>query len=302
MPDVFLQLVRRIRVPNIVTVHNTIAELKKGEIASSSQFNNLEWSEKQVITFYPLLRVLELLYARHVSRFIAVSNSAKNGIIKYLKVEAERISTVYNGVDTKLFRPPRKNEMEKRYSRPTVVYMGRIMAKKGIGVLIEAMSDIIRHFPQTHFLFVGEGNIPYYIKMIEKRRIPRKNFSFIGQAGYFERPKILAKATIFVNPSFYENCSISILEAMSCKAAVVANDIGGNREIIESGKNGILVPLGHSKALSESIVSLLDDESLNKKLGERARETVESWFSSRRNADETYKIYKQILEQRFSLN
>jgi len=296
MPDVFLQLARRIRVPNVVTVHNTIAELKEGEAASGRRFGDLEWSEKQVITFYPVLRFLELLYARHVSKFIAVSNSAKTGIIKYLKVKAERISTVYNGVDTRLFRQPRKNETEKKFSRPTVVYMGRIMAKKGIGVLIEAMSDIIKHFPQTHFLFVGGGNIPFYIKMIEKRRIPRKNFSFIGQVGYFERPKILTKATVFVNPSFYENCSISILEAMSCKAAVVANDIRGNREIIKSGKNGILIPPCHSETLSESIVSLLRDEYLNRKLGERARKTVESSFSSQKNASETYKVYKQILQ------
>jgi glycosyltransferase involved in cell wall biosynthesis len=296
MPDLLIQLAKRIRVPNVVTVHNTIAELRKGEIASGDRFGDLEWSEKQIITFYPLLRVLELLYAKHVSRFIAVSNSAKEGIIRYLKVKAERISTIYNGVDTTLFRPPRNNEMEKKNSRPTVVYMGRIMAKKGIGILIEAMPDIIRRFPHTHFLFVGGGNIPFYIKMMREKRIPRKNFSFTGQVGYFERPKILARATVFVNPSFYENCSISILEAMSCKAAVVASDIQGNREIIKSGRNGMLIPPGNSRKLSESVVSLLNDEFLNKKLGEGARKTVENSFTSKKNASETYKIYKRILQ------
>lgn len=297
MPDVLLQLFRRIHVPNVVTVHNTIAELKKGEKASGNRFGDLEWSEKQVMTFYPLLRVLELIYTRHVSRFIAVSNSAKNGIIKYLKIEADKISTVYNGVDTDLFRPPGNQEMQKRFSRPTVVYMGRIMAKKGLGILTEAMSDVLRRFPQARFLFVGGGNISYYMKMARRMRIPRKSFSFIGHVGYFERPRILTGATVFVNPSFYENCSLSILEAMSCKVAVVANDIQGNREIIKSGSNGMLVSPLCSSTLSHAIVSLLEDECLNRRLGEEARKTVRSSFSSEKNASETYEIYKQILQQ-----
>jgi glycosyltransferase involved in cell wall biosynthesis len=126
--------------------------------------------------------------------------------------------------------------------------------------------------------------------------IAEKNFSFTGHLGYFERPEVLGKATVFVNPSFFENCSLSILEAMSCNAAVVASDVGGNSEIIESGRNGVLTPLCDHKMLAESIISLLMDDRFNKRVGREARKTVEERFSSQKCAEQTYNVYKHILD------
>ncbi len=169
------------------------------------------------------------------------------------------------------------------------------MAKKGVHILIKAMPEVIQHVPKTRFLFVGGGNTSLYKKMVEKEGILEKNFSFVGHVDRFKCPKILGKATVFVNPSFFENCSLSILEAMSCKTAVVASDVGGNREIITSGKNGILVPPSDDKLLAKSIISLLENENLNKKISDEARRTVERSFSSKKNAEETYRIYKQLV-------
>lgn len=296
MPDVFLQLLNRIRVPTVLTVHSTIQSQKNVALMACSRFSDLEWSEKYTLLFYPIIRLLQQNYVKHISRFIAVSNVTKQLVIKHFNVEAERISVVYNGVDTGLFHSPTKNEVEKKFSRPTVVYVGRMMAKKGVHILIKAMSDVVRRVPQTRFLFVGGGNISLYKKMIEKRAIPEKNFSFVGHVGYFERSKILGEATVFVNPSFFENCSLSILEAMSCNTAVVASDVGGNPEIIKSGKNGLLVPASDYKRLAKSMISLLEDENLNTKIGDEARRTVEKSFSSKKCADETYKIYREIVQ------
>ena len=295
MSDVLLQLLKKVRIPTVTTVHGTIALLKEVSSMYSANFSDLEWSEKQVRILYPVLRTLELLYAKHISKFIAVCNAAKKRIIMDLKVESEKICTVYNGVDTELFCIPRKNEAERKYSKPTVVYMGRMMSKKGIVVLIKAMPEVLRVFPEARFLFVGGGNVSFYKEIIGKMGIPKKNFSFVGHVGYFERPKILREATVFVNPSFFENCSISILEAMSCGSAVVASDVGGNPEIIESGKNGLLVPVFDNKKLAESVISLLEDGNFNKEIGREARRTVEKRFSSIKTAKETCKIYKQLL-------
>jgi len=82
---------------------------------------------------------------------------------------------------------------------------------------------------------------------------------------------------------------------MSCEAAVVASDVGGNPEIIKSGKNGLLVTVADDKKLATSIISLLEDENFNKEIGKEARRTVETSFSSKKTAEETYNVYKQIL-------
>src|SRR3990170_8273129 len=293
MPDVFLRLFNKIRVPTVLTVHGTIQMLRDHAIMARSFFGDLESGEESMLLFYPIIRLLQQKYVKHVSRSVAVSNATKELAIKHLKIEEEKINVVYNGVDTKIFSPPRKEEVETKYSRHTVLYVGRMVSKKGIHVLVKAMPEVLQVFPETRFLFVGGGNIPLYKEAIRKMGTPEKNFSFVGHVGYFERPKIVREATVFVNPSFFENCSLSVLEAMSCGSAVVASDVGGNPEIIETGKNGLLVPAFDDKSLAKSIISLLENESFNKEIGKEARRTVERSFSSTTFAEETYNIYQQ---------
>jgi len=295
MPDVFLRLFNKIRVPTVLTVHGTIQMLRAHALMARSFFSDLESGEKSMLLFYPIIRLLQQNYVKHISRFVAVSNATKELAIKHLKIEKEKINVVYNGVDTKIFSPPNKKEVETKYSRHTVLYVGRMVSKKGIHILVKAMPEVLRVFPETRFLFVGSGNIPLYKEAIRKMGIPEKNCSFLGHMGYFERPKIVREATVFVNPSFFENCSLSVLEAMSCGSAVVASNVGGNPEIIETGKNGLLVPAFDDKSLAKSIISLLENENLNKEIGREARRTVERSFSSTTFAEETYNIYQQTL-------
>jgi len=98
-----------------------------------------------------------------------------------------------------------------------------------------------------------------------------------------------------VNPSFFENCSISILEAMSCGNAVVACNVGGNPELIESENNGLLVPTFNIKRLADSIVFLLENEKFNKDMSKNARKTVEQKFSLKDFGEKTYRVYRQAL-------
>jgi glycosyltransferase involved in cell wall biosynthesis len=295
MPDVFLRLFNRIRVPTVLTVHGTIQMLRDTALMARSVFGDLESGEESILRFYPIIKLLEQNYIKHVSKFIAVSNVTKELAMKHLKIEEEKIDVVYNGVDTKIFSPPRKEEVETKYSRHTVLYLGRMISKKGVHILVKAMPEVLRLFPKTRFLFVGGGNISLYKETIRKMGIPERNFSFVGHVGYFERPIMLREATVFVNPSFFENCSLSVLEAMSCGSAVVASDAGGNPEIIETGKNGMLVPVFDDKSLAKSIISLLENENLNKELGREARRTVEHLFSSITFAKKTYDVYKQTI-------
>lgn len=295
MPDVLLQLFKSVHVPTVTTIHGTVQMLRDSVALARSLFNDNEQGERQTLLFYPVIKFLQQNYAKHVSKFIAVSQITKNLAVEHLGVPAERIDVVYNGVDPDLFCPPDANEAERKFRRPTVTYVGRMVGKKGIHVLIKAIPKVLRDFPEAHFLFVGGGNIIPYEEIMKKDGISEENYSFLGQVGYYQRPRILREATVFVNPSFFENCSISILEAMSSGSAVVAHNTGGNPEIIESGRNGLLVPVFDHEKLAESILSLLEDEDFNRKLGQEARVTVEKSFSSRKSAEQTFGIYKNVL-------
>ena len=297
MPDVFLKLFYRIKVPTILTLHGTAQTLWE-DAMRARLFGGLEASEKYVLRFYPFIRLLEQDYVKHISRFIAVSKATAKIALNYLNLKKEVIDVIYNAVDTRVFSFPTKRQIHKKYSNPTVVYVGRLMASKGLHVLIKAIPEVLRYFPETQFVFVGGGNIAYYKELLVRMRIARKNFLFVGHLGYFERAKILQESTVFVNPSFFENCSISILEAMSCCSAVVACNVGGNPELIESENNGLLVPAFDSRKLAESIIFLLENEEFNNNIGKNARKTVEQKFSSKDFGEKTYKVYRRALDLR----
>lgn len=297
MPDLFVQLFGASRLPTVLTIHSTIQMLTDSALMSRNLFGDLESSEKYTLVFKPLLQLMQQKYVKHTSKFIAVSDMTRQFTLDHLKVAPEKVELVYNGVDVNVFHPPSKEEVDKKYSSPTIVYVGRMVTKKGIHVLIRSIPKVLRCFPKARFLFVGGGNVPLYKEMIRQMGIPETNFSFMGHVGYFERPKILREATVFVNPSFFENCSLSILEAMSSASAVVASDVGGNPEIIRSGENGLLTPPFNSDKLADSINSLLGNEQLNKEICREARKTVEQFFSSKKCAQETYDIYRQVLDR-----
>jgi glycosyltransferase involved in cell wall biosynthesis len=295
MPDVFLKLLGKLPVPTVVTVHGTIQVLRSHAILARSMFGGLESSESSILHFYPIIELLQQKYVRAVDRLIAVSKATKKLAVENFRVNEERVSLVYNGVDTRLFSPANKYQLERRYSKPTVVYIGRVIAKKGIPILIDAIPEVLRSYPETQFLFVGGGNIDFYRDKMLRIGIPKKNYTFIGHIGYFERSKILQEATVFVNPSFFENFSISILEAMSSGCAVIACNVGGNPELINSEENGILTPPFDSESLGRSIIALLENESSNRKMGVEARKTIERSFSSKACAEKTSEVYKQTI-------
>jgi glycosyltransferase involved in cell wall biosynthesis len=295
MPDVYLKLLNQLKIPTVVTIHGTIQMLRDHAIIARDLFHDLESGEKSILRFYPVISQLQQLYVKRVSRFIAVSKKTKELAVEHFGVDPSKISLVYNGVDVNLFRMPDESELLNRYSSPKIVYVGRIISKKGIDILIKAMPETLKSFPNACFVFVGGGNIPLYKEMIKNKGISEKNYLFTGHMGYLERAKIFRKATVFVNPSFFENCSISILEAMSSGCAVVASNVGGNPELIQSGKNGLLVRAFDSKEFARTIISLLKDESFNSMIGKEARLTVERSFSSTKCAENTYKVYRQTL-------
>jgi len=295
MPDVLLKFVSKNDIPTVVTVHGTIQMLREHALLARSMFGNLEAGEKSILQFYPFVKILQSSYAKRVNRLIAVSKATFKLALEHLGVEKDRISLVYNGVDTKLFTLPTRNQIKKKYSTPTVVYIGRLISKKGINLLIDAIPRVLNSHPETRFIFVGGGNIPAYKEILLKKGVSPKNFSFIGHIGYFDRANILKEATVFVNPSFFENCSISILEAMSCGCAVIACNVGGNPEIVKNGVNGILVPAFDVKSLAKSINLLLEDPEYNMHIGFAARQSVEDNFSLEILSRETLKVYEQVL-------
>jgi glycosyltransferase involved in cell wall biosynthesis len=110
-------------------------------------------------------------------------------------------------------------------------------------------------------------------------------------------PAILREAHIACLPSYREGLPKFLLEAASCGRPIVTTDTPGCREICVDGENGFLVPLFDPKRLADRLQTLVEDESLRRRMGATGRAMVEREFSAQAVAARTMQLYDRLLER-----
>jgi len=193
-----------------------------------------------------------------------------------------------SGVDSTLFRP----DSEKK-ENALVVLPARMLWDKGISEFVEASRLLIASGIKARFALVGSPDIGNPNSIPEKQLKAWQESGVIEWWGWQENMvSVFQKATIVCLPSSYrEGLSKSLIEAASCGCALVASDIPGCREVVEHGRNGLLVPTHDSPSLSEAIGSLLTNKNLINKMGLESRKIAKSNFSVEKVIQETVKIY-----------
>jgi glycosyltransferase involved in cell wall biosynthesis len=178
---------------------------------------------------------------------------------------------------------------------PIVLFSSRLTVAKGIHYLIKAIPNILRKTKDVHFVFCGPGSKEHWIDLLNKLNIDKSFYTFLGYVDYKWLPSLYAKADIFVVSSLYENLPIRILEAMSCRSAVIASNICAIPEAITNGENGMLVSPGNVDELARTITMLLKDDALRSKFGTNARQTVLKNFCWNVIAEKTTDAYQKLL-------
>jgi glycosyltransferase involved in cell wall biosynthesis len=154
--------------------------------------------------------------------------------------------------------------------------------------LIKAFKEVIEILPETRLLIIGEGpDRNKLLNLIRELGIENR----VQISGIKRNPfKYLSRANVFVLSSVSEGFGNVILEAMVCGCPVVSTDCpSGPREIITDGENGILVPVGNSAALSEVVLKVIKNHTLNKKLTMNALKRVDD-FSLEKIVNQYHKI------------
>jgi glycosyltransferase involved in cell wall biosynthesis len=299
MSDIQVKMFRRLSTPSVTTVHSTIEGQHFGVRKNCTSFSRLQASDMANLILYFPLKICEFIYSKKTQHFIAVSENMKRELQRYLRVKEEKIRTIHNGVDTERFSPDIGNGGALSYfpsDRPVVLFTGRFVATKGINILVDAIPKVVEAIPKAFFMFVGGGDYKPYQSYLESHGVDRHNFLFKGYIPESELPKAYSSSTLYVAPTIYEPLGIRILEAMSCGLPVVASKVGGIPEIISDGQTGFLIHPNDSKALSERIIELLNDEDLAHRLGRNARTRVVEEFSDKKMARKTLGFYRQVLD------
>jgi phosphatidylinositol alpha-mannosyltransferase len=208
----------------------------------------------------PLLR----RYFRKLSALVAVSPAARDFVSQYFPGD---YSIIPNGVDVQRFRP----RSRVGNGHVNILFLGRLEKRKGLGYLLRAYLEARERDPRLRLTVVGDGRLRRrYEQFVEKNRLP--GIRFLGHVPDAHIAEQYANADIFCAPNVgRESFGIVLLEAMASGLPVIAADIPGFRQVVESGRTGILVPPKDASGLAEAISGLARDADLRQDLGQAAR-------------------------------
>jgi len=219
---------------------------------------------------------------------IAVSADARAQMLAHGIRAPRGVDVVENGID--LSRYPARTPA---IGSATIVQVGRLDRIKGQDVLLDALPAVRRAVPAARLLLVGDGPARATLTAQAERLGIADAVEFVGAVDDV-RP-FLARAELFVLPSRSEGISLALLEAMATALPVVATDVGGNREVIDSPAVGILVAVDDAGALASGIARLLGDPAGAGAMGRAARAAIAQRFSSTRTVDSYAAIYQRAL-------
>jgi len=235
-------------------------------------------------------------YAK-AKKVIAISEMVYRDISDYYGIPANRIAVIYNGVDIERFHPRNKRyrkEIRGRYGvRPEdvlLLFVSHNFRLKGLRYLIQAIALIKRKRKNVKLLVAGRDRAAPYQRLGKKLGCG-ENVLFAGGVRDLER--YYASADILVHPTFYDPCSLVVLEALASGLPVITTISNGAGGIVTAGQEGFVLDDPRDvEALAETIVSLVDPTRL-KKSSVAARRLAQR-YSHERCYQEMLKVFKKI--------
>jgi glycosyltransferase involved in cell wall biosynthesis len=224
---------------------------------------------------------------RTASHVIACSKNLASRAIA-LGLPHQSVTVVPYGVNVERFVPNQESGEKLRSlldipkSKQVVMVMGRLVYKKGFPYFLQAIPLVLSSHPDTHFIIAGDGDLRSHLEEMAGLLHVQKHVSFTGHIPWDRTSSYLAMADIFVVPSILDDAGNLdglpnvLLESMASGCAIIATDVAGIPEVVQDGKNGVLVPEKDEQALSNAICYLLSNPQIGYRLGVAARETVVS--------------------------
>lgn len=224
------------------------------------------------------------------TKILTVSNGTKKQLTQNYKVDEEKIKVIHNGVDLKLIDSVKTIPTKNR-----IIFVGRLIPHKHVDDLLNAFSTILKQIPTAHLTIIGTGTEEENLKKLAKK-LRLKNTEFLGNMPDYKTVlQEIKRSSVLALPSTREGFGIVLAEANACGVPVIAYDIEGVRDLVQSGVNGILVQQRDINALTTALIQILNNEHTRTSLGNNGRQRVEKLFTWERTADKIEQFYKNMI-------
>ena len=230
---------------------------------------------------------------QHVDCFIAVSQSTKDDMIRYLDISDWRIHVVHNGYDEGYRMIPDSGWVRDKYTggKPFVLFVGTLEPRKNVPALIKAFHLLNR----KGLRLVLAGNRGWEMEEIDSLVETLKLGERVIFTGYVPEEDLIAlynMAEAFVYPSFYEGFGIPLIEAMVCGAPVITSNTSSMPEVV--GDAGLLIDPNRVEDLKSKLEMLLSEPALRSRMKEAGLERARA-FSWAKSARETRAVYRKLV-------
>jgi glycosyltransferase involved in cell wall biosynthesis len=229
----------------------------------------------RIFTFHNMARIIatglkKQLYqvAIRIFKFIpvAISDTVKSSISKEYHIPLKKIPCIYNGVDTKAFYPQIKSKKNRTVE---FINAATLFHTKNHKLLIDAFAMAELKHPEIHLNILGDGELREEVEQQIANYGLSDKINILGLTD--QVVDYLNQADIFIMSSNVEGLPISVLEAMACGLPIITTAAGGVVDIVKTGENGIITPVGDAEKLSEAMVILIENDEIRRSMGEASR-------------------------------
>ncbi len=235
------------------------------------------------------------------ARLVAVSHATRAFHMSQ-GLRAERVHTIYNGVETGRFQPrvsdgSLRRELGLSAEDFLVLTVGQIGLRKGQDVLADAAVRLSRGLPSARYLLAGQR----FSEKAESRAFEERvlqTLESLGKGrlcvlGYRDDvPRLMNAADVLVHPAHQEPLGRVLLEAAASGLPIIATDVGGTAEILRDGESALLIPPGDAEALADAMLRMASAPDLRTRLAANARRRIVANFSIAQAAENLHAFWR----------
>ena len=281
-------------IPTVSTVHGYMAfeSISKGSMDEGSEEAKF-------------MQDVEIQAYQGTRKVITVDTRLKDYVKEVSGVEA---TAIRNFIDIHSFKPNKgaKAELREKYgidaNSPVLFCPRRLTKKNGVIYPALALPKVLKEFPNTHLIYAGSGEALNEIKEIVAREGMENSVTLLGAVAHSVVRDYYDLSDVALVPSVHsagveEATSISALEAMGSGSPLIACAVGGLKEIVNSGVDGLLVEEKNVDQLADAILTLLRDPEAGEEMAEKARTKIEQEYSHIAAAKKYLEIYESALAE-----
>ena len=245
--------------------------------------------------------VVQKLLNCRVNKILGNSIAVKNAVVEAESYPADRVEIIYNGLDLSLYKGFEKDTCREKllaqhnlpHDSLLIGSAGNLNPIKGHKYLVDAVAEVVRKFPRAYCLLAGTGPEKESLSLLAKEKKVSDRILFLGNIKTV--PEFLTGLDVYIQPSLSEGFSNSILEAMATGCAVVATDVGGNKEAIVNRESGFIVPPGNRNEIADKVILLLGDSGIRQTIGVNAIKRIVNQFSLESMLENYLDFYEGIV-------